>query len=185
MDRPLLAETLRTLRTERGLSLVQLSEATGISSSFLSKVELGRSDITIGRLIRLAEFYDVDMTDLLAGGGAEPPADLHLLKESPENRIRFPQEGIDLYDLTGRVRREMVASLNVYAPGAAVVIADAQEREAIFFVLGGTFELGFEGDAPTVLSQGEGISLLSTRPYRIRNAGKDPGRILAMGVHPQ
>jgi DNA-binding Xre family transcriptional regulator len=56
-----LALTLRRLRAERGLSQSDLARVTGISSSFLSLVEQGRSDITIGRLLRLAEFYDLEI----------------------------------------------------------------------------------------------------------------------------
>jgi hypothetical protein len=41
----------------------------GISSSFLSLLEQGRTDIAIGRLLHLAWFYDVELTDPL---GDEP-----------------------------------------------------------------------------------------------------------------
>jgi transcriptional regulator with XRE-family HTH domain len=44
-----LGGALRELRKEKGSSLVQVADATGISKSFLSLVESGRSDITIGR----------------------------------------------------------------------------------------------------------------------------------------
>jgi len=50
MNRNDLGTRLRALRTERGLSLSQLESATSISSSFLSLVESGKSDITISRL---------------------------------------------------------------------------------------------------------------------------------------
>jgi transcriptional regulator with XRE-family HTH domain len=61
-----IALTLRRLRTERKLTQSDVARETGISSSFLSLVEQGRSDITIGRLLRLAEFYEVELSDLLA-----------------------------------------------------------------------------------------------------------------------
>ena len=41
-----------------------------ISASFLSLVEKDRSDITIGRLVRLIEFYGISITDLLPGEAA-------------------------------------------------------------------------------------------------------------------
>src|SRR5215467_475214 len=62
-----LGTRLRALRTERGLSLSQLEGATSISSSFLSLVESGKSDITISRLVRLADFFDVELGDLVGG----------------------------------------------------------------------------------------------------------------------
>src|SRR3954453_9815199 len=62
-----LGTRLRALRTERGLSLSQLEAATKISSSFLSLVESGKSDITISRLVRLADFFDVELSDHALG----------------------------------------------------------------------------------------------------------------------
>ena len=46
---------MRRIRNARGLSLAQVAEATAISRSLLSLIETGRSDITIGRLGRLAQ----------------------------------------------------------------------------------------------------------------------------------
>ena len=68
-----LAARLKQLRAEHGLSLSQLARATGISSSFLSLLEQAQSDITIGRLARLAEFYDVELADLSTARRPRPP----------------------------------------------------------------------------------------------------------------
>src|SRR4051812_17974209 len=70
-----LGTTLRAIRTSRRLSLADVADATQISPSFLSLVELGKSDITIGRLTRLADFYKVSFSDLL-GGVAATDADV-------------------------------------------------------------------------------------------------------------
>lgn len=46
------------------LSQAELSCAVGISSSFLSLLDQGRTDIAIDRLLHLTGFYDVEFTDL-------------------------------------------------------------------------------------------------------------------------
>lgn len=61
MPQPDLGTKLRALRTDRGLSIAEVADATGISASFLSLVENGRSDIAIGRLMRLIDFYGVGL----------------------------------------------------------------------------------------------------------------------------
>src|ERR1700744_5023970 len=71
MNRLDLGSRLRALRAERGLSLSQLEAATSISSSFLSLVESGKSDITISRLLRLSDFFDVDLGGLVEGRRVE------------------------------------------------------------------------------------------------------------------
>src|SRR3954451_14814234 len=62
-----LGRELRAHRQERGLSLKQVAEATGISVSFLSLVESGGSDITFRRLRRLLRLYGKTPSDVLAG----------------------------------------------------------------------------------------------------------------------
>ena len=58
---------LRQARSARSLSLADVAQATGISASFLSLVEKDKSDITIGRLVRLIDFYGISISDILPG----------------------------------------------------------------------------------------------------------------------
>ena len=80
----------------RRLSLAEVAEATRISPSFLSLVELGKSDITIGRLVRLAEFYGVSFTDLLGGRGGDATAGV-IVHAHEQRLLHSPAEGIDVY----------------------------------------------------------------------------------------
>ncbi len=82
-----LAARLKQLRAEHGLSLSQLARATGISSSFLSLIEQAQSDITIGRLVRLAEFYDVELADLLNGPPCAPADHVRILRTAPDHML--------------------------------------------------------------------------------------------------
>ena len=54
-----LGSALRAARRRKSLSLSDVAAATGISPSFLSLVENGKSDITIGRLVRLVTFFAI------------------------------------------------------------------------------------------------------------------------------
>jgi transcriptional regulator with XRE-family HTH domain len=181
-----LAEALRTLRTQRRLTLNDVASATAISSSFLSLVEQGRSDITIGRLIRLAEFYDVEITELIDGTVETPPDPVTVLRPDPENMIHSDDEGIDIYGLAGHSRWTLVPVLAAHQPGSpGVEINDVYEREAILFVLDGIFELTFEGREPIRLRKGEGAVYRSFAPYRVRNISKRTGRVFAVGLHPR
>jgi transcriptional regulator with XRE-family HTH domain len=185
MDRDSLAKTLRDLRAERGISLAQVADATEISRSFLSLLEQGRSDVTISRLVRLAEFYDVEMSDLLAGSRSEPARNIRLLRPSPDHIVRFEEEGVEIFDLSAGVRWAMVVAVNVFEPRASVLISDLHEREAMLFVLKGKLEIRFEGEPPVEVGAGEGVSLRSAKPYTIRNTAGKELRFLSVGMHPQ
>lgn len=180
--RQALASNLRDLRLQNGLSLANLARATGISSSFLSLVEQGRSEITIGRLIRLANFYEVELSDLLASSQATLTGNVQVLRADSSTLLHSEQEGVDLYDLSRGTQWGIVAALGVHKPGGSVQIDEALGREALVFVLEGTFELVFEDGHATRLQRGEGAIYLSAVPYRCTNVGRGTGQLLAVGI---
>ena len=185
MEKTGLAARLKELRAEHGLSLAQLARATGISSSFLSLVEQAQSDITIGRLVRLAEFYDVELADLLNGPPTAPGDHVRILRMTSEHMMRSAAEGVDVFDLAAGARWILVPMLSIFRPGGSIEIDDEHEHERVVFVLEGTFELAFQGEAPTRLRRGEGAAFHSVHRYRITNVGHGQGRLLGMGMHPQ
>ena len=57
--------TLKRLRTAKKLSRYALAKRAGISRVYVTKLETGRSDPTIGMLQRLARALGVPMAELL------------------------------------------------------------------------------------------------------------------------
>jgi transcriptional regulator with XRE-family HTH domain len=178
-----LGAQLKRLRTARGLSLSQLAAATGISSSFLSLLEQGKSDITIGRLMRLAEFYGLEGADFLASSHA--PADpIQLLSmDSAVTMMRSPQEGVELFELSAGARWDLVPLLAIFEKGGAIETESTTDREVFVFVLEGTFEISFGVNPPTRVHAGEGAVYRSMHPYSVRNVGRGQGRMLALTTH--
>ncbi|MFJ9690658.1 helix-turn-helix domain-containing protein [Kitasatospora sp. NPDC101183] len=62
---------LRTVRERRGVTLTDVSRATGISPSTLSRIETGRRKPTLEVVLHLAQEYGVGL-DELAGTAPEP-----------------------------------------------------------------------------------------------------------------
>src|SRR5947199_6002774 len=59
---------IRELRQARGLTLQELADVSGVSTSMLSLVERGRASPSIGSLIVIASALGVAMSDLLVNG---------------------------------------------------------------------------------------------------------------------
>ena len=57
---------LREFRTEKGLTLAEVSERTGIPVSTLSKVETGKMSLSYEKLVRLSHGLDIDIARLFA-----------------------------------------------------------------------------------------------------------------------
>ncbi|HSP21550.1 MAG TPA: XRE family transcriptional regulator [Planococcus sp. (in: firmicutes)] len=66
---------LKTLRKERKLTLKELAERTGVSISFLSQVERGKSSVTLESLRKISDALNVDPSVFFSGS------------EDQENRI--------------------------------------------------------------------------------------------------
>ncbi|MEU2199942.1 helix-turn-helix transcriptional regulator [Isoptericola sp. NPDC019482] len=62
-----LGALLRTARQARGLTLVALAAAAGVSQPFLSKVERGQANPSLHSLYRIANALEVRVSDLLPG----------------------------------------------------------------------------------------------------------------------
>lgn len=60
-----LAERIKTLREQRGLTQDALAAKAGVSRGYLARLEIGRHDPTVGTLEKLARALRVKVTDLL------------------------------------------------------------------------------------------------------------------------
>jgi transcriptional regulator with XRE-family HTH domain len=185
MDREMLGRQLRSLRAARGLSLAQLAEATGISPSFLSLVESGKSDITISRLVRLADYFEVELADLVRSRTTRHP--LEVFEVGAGSLIASPSEGVEVR-LLGQSHWGLSPCMVEYAPGGGVEVSavrsDAGEAlmhwEMFAHVLRGTFELTIGEQPPARLSRGES-ALFRGGPHRFENVGKGAGEVLFVG----
>ena len=159
---------LRQVRNARNLSLADVAEATGISASFLSLVENNRSDITIGRLVRLIDFYGISITDLLPfAPRSEYPQVLH-----PDQRksLQSPVEGIDVYLLTADTDRQMMPLEVHFQPGARLAEPGRHAGEEWLLVLEGELRVELEGAEPRTLRRGDTAYYPAERPHLLSNA---------------
>lgn len=68
MDQRKIGEFLKKLRSEKELTQEQLAEKLGVSNRTVSRWETGNNLPDIGMLILLAEFYDIDIREIIDGG---------------------------------------------------------------------------------------------------------------------
>lgn len=147
-----LGSTLREARKARGLSLADVAEATGVSRSLLSLIETGRSDITIGRLSRLARLYELKLADLIPE--AENP-DPIVVRSFDRPTIHYQTEGIDIEVLAPEGPRTMQALLATFDPLAAMQDFVLQENEQFVLVLEGRVKTEFADGTEIVLDEGD------------------------------
>lgn len=174
-----LGAALRRARQSRGLSLAQVAEETGISRSLLSLIETGRSDITVGRLGRLARLYDVRLADLVP----EPrEADPIVVRADDRPGLHYASEGIEIEILVPEGPRTMQALLATFAPGAAMKDYVITTTEQFTFVVEGRLRTEFADGRELVLDEGDSATYYSGEGgHRHENVGETIARMVIVG----
>ncbi len=172
---PILGRRLKALRVSRGLSLKEVGAETGLSSSFLSMVETGRNELTVGRLVRLADFYEVSLGDII------PERDL----DEPVVLRRDQRQAIDSDDR--RVKTEPLASWHYgamatgflrFEAGAELAEAAPQPGPKFVFVVAGELMIDFD-ESSVVLREGDSVWFEASRLHRHVNVGSGEAHVIS------
>jgi quercetin dioxygenase-like cupin family protein len=178
----LIGGRLRALRLARRLSLGDVSRETRISASFLSLVENGRSDLTIGRLTRLVEYYGITIGDLLP---TDVPADSDIVRAGEPRQLRSPAEGTTISLLSSRTTRTMLPMLVELEPGASLAERGHHIGEEFTYVLSGTLSLEVGSGPPQELGAGDAAYYQADAPHLFRNASdSDSLRLICIDSPP-
>ena len=160
---------LRALRRQRGATLAELSEATGISVSTLSRLESGGRRPTLELLLALARAHQVPLDELI---GAPAPGD-------PRIRVRPVQRnGRTLIPLTRQPGGIRAYKMIVPAGGPG---GDQKSHEGYewMYVLSGRLRLRL-GEHDFVMMPGEAAEFDTRTPHWFGSAGAEPAEVLVL-----
>lgn len=175
---PGLGPTLRAIRKAQGWSLSQAGEQTGLSKSFLSLVEQGKSDITLGRLMSLVKFYNIGLADLIPEH--TKGADGVVVRLHQRRQIALPAEGLELTLLAPDSRRTMMPVWSRFAPGGHTESHVVHEGEEFVWVLEGRLALELDGSEPITLEEGDCAYFDATRAHRYENVAEGTTKAFAV-----
>jgi transcriptional regulator with XRE-family HTH domain len=164
---------LRLLRRERGATLAQLSETTGISLSTLSRLESGQRKPTLELLLPLARFHGVQLDELV---GAPPTGDPRI---HPRPFTRHGQTFVPLTRHLGGLHA--YKQILPVRPETADVRLEQQVHEGYewLYVLAGRLRLAL-GEHDLVLTAGEAAEFDTRTPHAFANAGDQPAEFLSL-----
>ena len=86
-----LTEQIRQARLKRGLSQENMAESLGISTSAYGDIERGKTEISIRRLIVLAELLEVSVAELLSISESNS-AEVEALKATIDKLVKMNLE---------------------------------------------------------------------------------------------
>jgi len=162
---------LRALRRQRETTLADLSAATGISVSTLSRLESGARRPTLEQLLPLARAHAVTLDELVS---APPTAD-------PRIHLRpVTRHGMTMLPLTRRAGGIQAYKLVIPASSRPRE-PDPQTHEGYewLYVLNGRLRLVL-GDHDLVLSPGEAAEFDTRVPHWFGTTGAEPVEFLSL-----
>jgi len=169
---------LRSLRTQKRLTLSRLAAETGLSTALLSKLETDRMIPTLPTLATISRVYGVGMSHFFA----EPAR--HTLSITRKAHFAGNGRGSEPVRVTplnaAAENPRMVAQMIEFSPGAATSTADCfRETSGVVYVLEGRLQLD-AGGMQEVLEAGDCACMESEMALAWSAAGKHRCRILAV-----
>lgn len=179
-----LAQTLKTLRTQRGWSLSQAAENTGVSKAMLGQIERGESSPTVATLWKIATGFNVAFSAFLEAAPLQQTSMLHRYGELPIfNQDNAAMRVVPLFPFDHQLGFDMfVIDL---APGALSESSPHQPGviEHVI-VISGQLELAINGVWHR-LASGEAMRFQADCAHGYRNASSEPVRIHDLIHYPQ
>ena len=166
-------ERLRAIRLERGLTLAEVAEASGLTKGFISQLERGLSSISLSALARVCAALDVRFGEVLD----RPPE-----RDSDEN---LRQSGWPFFDshqdvlLSPREEPRLALLESHIPPGttAGEVLYTFPAEMEIVYVAAGTLELRI-GDDLHELGAGDTLTYSPQDPHTWRNPSETEAAVV-------
>ncbi len=165
----MLGEAIRRGRKRLGLTLSELSEKAGLTTSFLSMVERNQSDLSVSSLRKIASALGVPIFHFLLDETDEN----HVVKREKRKRLKLPGSKVTYELLVPHLKGKMEMILGRLEPFAASRDEPSSHPcEECTYVLQGTLEVDLGGKIYTVRA-GDSIYFDGSIPHVFRNSGAE------------
>ncbi|WP_018639773.1 helix-turn-helix domain-containing protein [Parafrankia elaeagni] len=162
---------LRELRKGRGTTLPELSRATGISVSTLSRMESGQRRVTLEMLVKLARFYRLPIDDLVG-----------MPQHAGPRALPRPIERAGMAFIPLARRPGGLQAFKMIVPARRPVCTAEQrshEGYAWIYVLSGRLRLAL-GEHDMTLAAGEVAEFDTHVPHAFTNTGSVPTEAISI-----
>ena len=140
MDQAKIGQYLKDLRKSKNLTQEELSEKLGVSRRSVSRWETGNNLPDLDLLIELADFYDVDLRDMLTGNTEDAPMDKEL-KETALMVAEYSNE--EKMKVTRRFHIMFLLGIISFAGYIVSIFLELEESPLIGFIQGITLGIAF------------------------------------------
>jgi transcriptional regulator with XRE-family HTH domain len=165
-----LGREIRTLRKARGKTLAEIALATGRSTSFISQVERGRTDISLAELKRLAQTLGVPLGWFLVSETRPASEAARVVRAGQRRRLGSATEGLIEELLSPHIGGVFETFLSTLPPGAAMPTPILRDTEEEGYIVKGDLDLWI-GEHLFELSAGDSFRI-AREPFHWVNRGE-------------
>ncbi len=172
---------LKATREQRGFSLRELSERTGIPEQSLDDLEHGKSLLPLGRLIKLSKALSLKMADVIS-----PGEESYTIVRAGERQsvARFGESkqtsyGYGYESLAANKKDRLMEPFIVTLHPTEAEEPSSHDGQEFIYVLEGEMEIVIE-DKKDVLGPGDAVYYDSGAMHLVKAHGSNPAKILAV-----
>ncbi|MBT8489939.1 MAG: XRE family transcriptional regulator [Deltaproteobacteria bacterium] len=193
-------ENLKKRRTVKGITLQDVSNATGLSVSFLSLVENGKSGISMANLQKILKCYDTSINDLIDTSEEVKVVksenvkgvkygDARIVRSEEAKRIHSDTDDVKILSLVKGARSKKIwPGLFIMGPGTTIGPFN-HEGEEFSYMIQGKIEVTLTnqetGDTEKyIITEGDTIYYPSTYLHTYVNLSKQKSIFLAAVTPP-
>ena len=163
------ADNLRNIRENRGLSLDQLSELTGVSKSMLRQIETGKSSPTIATIWKIANGLRLSFTALLR----KPAVQAEVRSFKGEKPLTAESEHYRVFPMIPFEPQQSFETYYIEIDPGTQFSGEPHEGNVYeyVFVISGKLQISVE-DKAYEISRGEFLQFQANCPHKYRCLGK-------------
>ena len=188
-----IGQNIKKLRLEKGITLQDVSDATGLSVSFLSLVENGKSGISLANLQKILKCYDTSVHDFIDDTENEKKVvkseKLRVVRAEEANRIYSYADDAKVLSLVHESRSKKIwPGLFIMDPGTTIGPFQ-HEGEEFSYMIQGKIEVTLvnteTGETEKyIITEGDTIYYPSTFLHTYVNLSKQKSIFLAAVTPP-
>lgn len=172
-----LGQRIRTIRKEKNLTLVEISQKTGVAQATLSRIETGTMIGTVECHEKIAESLGIGLAELYTGIDSRYDEVAHLSQKDTRT-VTHHSKDVTLELLTQESSRKKITPLLLTLQGGGETTKEANERgvEKFVWVLDGTVKVKLDGQE-TVLKSQETLYFDASLPHQFANEGQKTAKV--------
>ena len=173
-----LGQTIRSLRKDKKLTLVEVSKKTGVAQATLSRIETGTMIGTVESHQKIADVIGVSLAELYAGVDPRHDQIAHL-KQDAERKVTHHTKNLQVELLTQESSKKKITPLLMTLQPEAETSQEKNERgvEKFIYVMDGEIKAKVDKNE-FILKQGETLYFDASLPHQLTNQKQKISRLL-------